>query len=194
VPTETLTPPDLPGKLAEAQAAAEKLRRELNTHESELAKALEREDYPDADRAKILAAGVRPHLALAEAQVRALQDAMAALDAQRQAEQAAAQRQAMEAQARANLEHAMEADREASEQVQRHWAEAMAGLAAVKESLMRAQAADQAQTGARQSAHQALVDLGEREPSRYISGPNFATARIERSHLLTELLRSSLQF
>lgn len=187
-PTATRTPPDLNAKLADARQAGEELRLELGAAELDLAKALERQDYPAADAAKQRAAEVRPHLALAQAEEQALQSAIAALDTHRQDEQAAAVRQATELQARADHASAMAAEREASEQTQRHFAEAVAGVAAVRTSLRMALQAERMQTEARRSAHQALVTLGEREPSRYVSGTNWATGRIEASRLLTELL------
>lgn len=189
--TATRTPPDLHARLADAHRSTEKLRGELSAAEQDLSKALERQDFRGAEQAQERAAEVRPHLLLAEAEEKALTEALAALDAQRQAEQAAAQRQAMEAQARAEHAAAAASDREAGEQMQRHFAEAMAGLAAVRTSLQMAKQAENAQTGARQAAYQALVTLGEREPAQFIAGSNWATARIQHSQLLSEILRSS---
>lgn len=190
--TATRTPPalpDLPGKLADARSEAEKIRGELSQAEQDLAAALEREDFRAADDAKSRVEAARVPVALAEANVQALQGAMAALDAQRQQSQSAAQRQARQEAAQRTLEAAMAAEREAEETANRCMAEVTAGLEAIRASLMAAKQAEQAGGNARRNANTAQAELAGTPPIPYISMPNWASARIERSAVLNAILR-----
>lgn len=186
-PTATRTAPDINAKLAEARAEAEQLRGELARAETDLAAAREREDYQAAERAKQQADALRPHLALADASVQALVGALAALDEQRRAEQVEAQRQAREEAAQRVINEAMAAEREAQEQAQRHFAEALAGLDAVRGSLQAAKAAEQAGAVARRAAAQARAELTGSAPGPAVS-PNWVGSRIDRSRLLFAIL------
>ncbi|MFJ8309814.1 MULTISPECIES: hypothetical protein [unclassified Streptomyces] len=188
--TATRTPPDLPARLADARTETEKVRGELSQAEQDLAAALEREDFRAAEDAKSRVEAIRPHLALAEASQRALADAMTALDAHRQAEQAAAQRQALQEAAQRTLEAAMAAEREAEETAHRCMAEVAAGLEAIRASLMAAKQAEQVGGTARRNANTAQAELAGTPPIPYISTPNWASARIARSPVLTAILRS----
>lgn len=184
------TAPDLNGRLAEARSEAEKVRGELSKAENDLAAAVDRGDYPAAEKAKQRVEALRPHMALADASVKALAEAMAALDTQRQAEQAEAQRQAREEAARRVIDEAVAAEREAEESANRHMAEALAGLEAVRASLQAAKQAEQDGGNARRAAAQAQADLGGPVgvAGPRIVSPSWASGRIERSTLLLAIL------
>lgn len=183
------TAPDLNARLADARSEAEKVRGDLSKVENDLAAAVEREDYSAADEAKQRIETIRPHMALADATVKALVDALAALDAQRQQEQAAAQRQAREEAAQRVINEAMASEREAEEAANRHMAEALAGLEAVRVSLQAAKQAEQAGGQARREVATAQAELAGGTVPPYIATPNWASARIDRSPLLVALLR-----
>lgn len=183
------TAPDLHGRLAEARTEAEKVRGDFSKAENDLAAAIEREDYPAADEAKQRVEALRPHMALADAGVKALTDALAALDAQRRQEQAAAQRQVREEAAQRVVNEAMASEREAEETARRHLAEALAGLEAVRVSLLAAKQAEQAGGQARREVATAQAELTGGTVPPYIATPNWASARIDRSPLLVALLR-----
>jgi hypothetical protein len=185
----TMTAPDLHGRLADARTEAEKVRGDLSKAENALAAAVERGDYPAAEEAKQRVEALRPHMALADASVRALTDALAALDAQRQQEQAAAQRQAREEAAQRAYNEAVAAEREAEEAANRHMAEALAGLEAVRVSLQAAKQAEQAGGNARRAAVQAQAELTGGTPPPTVITPAWASARIDRSQVLVAILR-----
>ncbi|MFB6567371.1 hypothetical protein [Streptomyces noursei] len=185
----TSTPPDLPGRLADARAEAEKVRGELSSAENALAAALERGDFKAADGAKQRVEALRPHLALAEATEKALSDAMAALDAHRQAEHAAAVRQAREEAAQRAFGRAAAAEREAQESAERHYAEALAGVEAVRVSLQAAKQAERDGAEARRAAVVAQAEVAGAEPPQFTAAPAWASVRIDRSALLTAILR-----
>jgi chromosome segregation ATPase len=187
--TPTRTAPDLNGRLVDARAETQALRTELNAAEADLAQALERGDYLDAESAKGRVQAVRPHLALAEATENALTGALHALDAHRRDEQAAAQRQAREEAAQQALNEAMAAEAEARETSERHLAEALAGVDAVRGSLTLAKQAEQQGNAARHAAAQARADLDGTSQAPYVASPNWASSRIDRSELLTAIYR-----
>ncbi|MHA6762065.1 hypothetical protein [Streptacidiphilus sp. PAMC 29251] len=186
--TATRTAPDLNGKLADAAAQAEQLRTELNTAEADLAQALERQDYPAAESAKERTEAAWPHLALAEATRTALTAALHALDAHRRDAQAAASQLARDEAAQQAANSSRAAEQEARENSERHLAEALAGIEAVRGSLTLAKLADQQGYAARQTAAQALADLNGTAAGPVVA-PSWAGARIDRSELLTAILR-----
>ncbi|WP_406507641.1 hypothetical protein [Streptomyces sp. NBC_00212] len=187
--TATRTPPDLDAKLADARTEAEKIRGELSSAEQDLAAALEREDFRAADEAKARVEAARVPMALAEANVQALQGAMAALDAQRQQAQAAAQRQARQEAAQRTLEAATATEREAEETAHRCMAEVTAGLEAIRAALVTAKAAEQTAHGARREASSATAELTDTAAVLHVPMPSWASARIERSAVLCAILR-----
>lgn len=187
----TMMAPDLNGRLAEARTQAEQVRGDLSKAENELAAALEREDYPAAEKAKQRISELRPHMALADSTVNALTGALAALDAERQQEQAAAQRQAREEAAQRVYNEATAAEREAEESARRHMAEALAGIEAVRVSLQAAKQAEQAGGSARRAAAQAQTELGGGPggvAGPVVASPNWVGSRIDRSAVLHAIL------
>ncbi|MEU2859907.1 hypothetical protein ABZ672_16210 [Streptomyces mirabilis] len=188
----TTAAPDITGRIEQAQREAVRLRGDLERAEGELAQALDAKDYRAAEKAKHRADDLRPHALLAEANVKALQDAASALDAHHRQENAVAiEKERQERYEAARAVHAV-AEKEAIEEAERFLAETKASIAAARESLQAALAAEARAGQARRSSSQAAIDAGLEQPSMYgPSVPNRVRAHIDASQLLAEILRTN---
>lgn len=181
--------PDLTAQLGQAQEKARRLREAATIAENKFRTAITEERFTDAETLK---SGIQPAHAealLAEAHARAIADVLEQArrehDERERAEEAA---RAVEV-AREGHARAVEAEQAAMDTIQAHWAEAMAGIDAVRESLRAAVAAEGTALQARSEAFSCLVTLGEREPGTRITGPNYASARIAASRVLDHIYR-----
>jgi hypothetical protein len=188
----TKTAPDINGQLEQAQREARELRTRLDQFTGELAQAVEAKDYGRADELKRQADDLRPHVLLAEANTKALQDAASALDEHRRQENAVAiEKERQERYEAARAEHTA-AEREAVTEAERLLEETKARIAAARESLQAALAAEARAGQARRSGHQAAIDAGLEQPSMYgVAVPNRVRAHIDADELLAAVLRST---
>lgn len=181
--------PDLSGQLAKAQQEARKAREAAVVLQSAFEQAVAEERFDDAKALKDQIPPAHGAATVAEAHAKALADVTAQMQAEHAERERAAQAEYERAQAREQLAAANEAEQAALDAVQRHWAEAMAGLDAVRASLADATAAETEAWQARSAGYSAMVTLGERPSGMRMAKPNFASARIEASSLLTALVR-----
>lgn len=181
--------PDLTAQLGQAQEKARRLREAATIAESRFRAAVDEERFQDAEALK---GGIQPAHAealLAEAHAKALAEVLAQAHRERdERERVEAEQQAIE-RARESHARAVEAEQAALDEIQRYWAEAMAGIDAVRESLRAAVACEGTALQARSDAFSCLVTLGEREPGQRITGPNYASARISASRTLDHIYR-----
>lgn len=186
----TMTAPNIGERLEQARREAADLRTKLDQAEGELAQAVEGKDYGRADELKRRADDLRPHVLLAEASVTSLQNAANALEEHRQRENAAAiekERQERYEAARATF---VAVEREAIAEAERLFEESKATIAAARESLQAALAAEGRAGQARRDAYQAAVDAGFEQPSMYgPTAPNWVRARVDADELLAGILR-----
>ena len=181
--------PDLTAQLGQAQQEARRLREAATIAETQFRAAVDEERFSDAEALK---GGIQPaHAAalLAEAHAKAIADVLEQAHRERdERERAEAAARAVEA-AREQHVRAVEAEQAALDEIQQYWAEAMAGIDAVRASLCAAVAAEGTALQARSDAFSCLVTLGEREPGTRIAGPNYASARIAASRTLDHIFR-----
>lgn len=181
--------PDLSGQLAKAQQEARKAREASDVLQSQFEAAVAEERFDDAKALKDQLSPAHGAATLAEAHAKALADVTTRMQAEHAERERTAQAEFERAQAREHLAVATEAEQAALEAVQRHFAEAQAGLDAVRASLAKATAAETEAWQARSDAQSALVTLGERPDGMRMAKPNFASSRIEASALLTAIVR-----
>lgn len=188
----TMTAPDIPAQLEAAQRNARELRAEYDTAEGELAQAVEALDYERANTLKQRADELRPALLLSENQVRALEATAQAL-ADHETQLHAAERE-KERQARCDeiVAEATAAEQAALTEADRLLSEARAGLKAIAGTLRAAQAAEQAAGHHRQTAHQAQVEAGRQEWTRFaLAMPNRVESAIDESPVFPAILRTT---
>lgn len=181
--------PDLSGDLAKAQQEARKAREASDVLQSQFDAAVAEERFDDATALKGQLSPAHGAATLAEAHAQALADVTARMQAEHAERERTAQADFERAQAREHLAAATEAEQTALESVQRHFAEAVAGVDAVRASLVKATDAETTAWQARSEAYSAFVALGERPSGMRMPKPNFASSRIEASALLTAIFR-----
>lgn len=181
--------PDLSGKLAKAQQEARKARENSDLLQSQFDAAVAEERFDDAKALKDRLPDAHGTATLAEAHAKALADLTAQMQAEHAERERTAQAEYARAQAREHLAAATEAEQAALEAVQRHFAEAIAGLDAVRASLAKATAAETTAWRARTDAYSCFVTLGERPAGMRMPKANYASSRIEASPLLTAIVR-----
>lgn len=181
--------PDLSGQLAKAQQEARKAREASDVLQSQFDAAVAAERFDDAKSLKDQLSPAHGAATLAEAQAKALADVTARMQAEHAERERTAQADFERAQAREHLAAATEAEQTALEAVQRHFAEALAGLDAVRDSLAKATAAETTAWQARTDAYSCFVTLGERPAGMRMPKANYASSRIEASALLTAIFR-----
>jgi len=176
--------PQLQAKLASNRAEADRLTERLATLESKLSAALAAEEYAAAQELKGEIPPVRDALALAQAQVRAIEDVLGQVqreaDERRRAEEAELRRRNAEE----TLARAVRAEEDAKAELLRRFAEVAPTLDAARESLLAAIACEEHIHHARAVANDAMVILGQRGAGMYIARPADVTAKVERSPLL----------
>ncbi|MFF2933536.1 hypothetical protein [Streptomyces mirabilis] len=188
----TMTAPDISAQLEQARREAADLRSKLNQAEGELAQAVEARDYGRADKLKQRAADLRPHVLLAEANAKALQDAASALEEHRRQENAAEiERERQERYEAACAQYA-EVERESIAEADRLFSEAKDRIAEARQSLQAALVAEGRAGQARRDTHQAAVEAGLEQPRMYgPAAPNRVRAHIDASELLAGILRTN---
>lgn len=174
----TEKPKDLGQRLQLARKEEAPLREQVGRLESDLTLAVAESRYADADRLQAELVPARQEAAIASATVKALTEAQGVIDAQRAADAQEVNLQRQRDEARAGIEIYMAEEARQLDEVDRHIAAANAGLAAVRQSLQQAVAAEQAAGSARQQAHNCFVAMGEREPTR-VGRPNRAAILVD---------------
>lgn len=181
-------PPALTGPIDEAAAEAKRLGEAANILENQFRQVVAAEELEAAQNLKGQIEPARRAAALAEAQHRALAQvaaemAKAETERARQAADTAAKAGAHEQINRATL-----AEATAMDEISHHMAIARAGLDAVRQSLLAAQAAEEAAFQARQAVFNARSLHGELEPCGRISRSNRASAAIDADPILKSIL------
>jgi hypothetical protein len=181
-------------QLAAAREEAAKTNERLVTLDHQLTVAVEAQDFAEAERLKGLLPDARLAHMLAEGAAASFENALAQFaeadaERERQAAEAEHRRQAAE-----QRDAAAVVEREAMAEMQRHLADVDPSLAAVRETLRLALAAEARVTHARDEVHRARVTLGEVEPVARSFGMNHATVKIENNAVLRAIQqgRSSL--
>ncbi|MBV8931915.1 MAG: hypothetical protein JOZ47_14100 [Kutzneria sp.] len=182
------TTSSLSERLAEAEQGERPLAEEVNRLAAAKDDAVARSDYTAVGELQPQLDASRQELAIAHATTEALRGALAAIAEQRAADQQQLNLQRQRDQARAQYEAAVLAEHDALDQTQRHMAAVRAGLDAVRQSIEAALDAERLAGDARFDAHQALVQLGEREPA-HVGRPNAASAKIHNDPLLSAIWR-----
>jgi hypothetical protein len=172
-------PPDLPARLAEAREIELPLIAEVARHEQALTEALERADYPAAEATQNALPAARQALAIASVTVQALQQAVSAIEAQRQADEQAILRRRQQDQHSRDLAAARERAREAGRECAYHLAAVDTGLVAIREGFQAAQEAEGRRISAERAAEAAEVALGHREAPRYYAGASVCQSRLD---------------
>lgn len=185
-----MTAPDIAEQLEQAQREARRLRTDLDRAEGELAQAIEAKNYLKADELTQLAAELRPHVLLAEAQVTAHRNVTQALAEHRRQEQAEAVEKQRQEQARASQQQTIQEEQAAIAESTQLLSEALAMLVSGRKLLRAAQAAEQRAGNARVMGEQIAVDAGWREQAMWGAGlPNAVEAAITDRPILGDLLR-----
>jgi len=179
---------DLEWRLAEAQAAEQPKLERVSQLERDLENALARSDYKVAARVKNDLTSARTEHLIASANTQALQGALAAFEQQRRADTEAIERQRRADQARATIATAQAAEQAVLDDLDGHVAAAIAGVEAVRASISAGLLAEQVAGQHRQDVHNALVELGERQPMP-IQAPNGMQVALERSPILAAIWR-----
>jgi hypothetical protein len=186
-------PVSLADRLAAAQAAMEAPRQRVSELEAALAAAEEAKDYAAAARIQEELPAPREALALAEAEVRIIGEAQAAVNAVADAER----QRIAKAREREEAERALALARDAEQRAagQENAAESVfwGHLAAARGAFQRMGAAGADRTAAMQQQVQIRVLLGEvPAPGPRVPWAGRASALKESSALVRELLRSQL--
>jgi hypothetical protein len=181
--------PNLGAQLSEAQREATRLREAVLILESRFKQAVTEERFDDATALKPQIQPAHAEAVMAEAHARALAEVLGQVQRERDARDHAEQLERVKAQAQEHYDRAREAERAGMDEIHRLWAEAEAGLAAVRETLRQGVAYEGAVLQARTEVHSALVTLGQREQGTRIAGPNFISAKIAASSTLDTIYR-----
>ncbi|MFF7884306.1 hypothetical protein ACH40F_29195 [Streptomyces sp. NPDC020794] len=183
--------PTLNERLAEAQREAAGLREQLAHAESDLAVALEDQDYAAAERLKKVADELRQPALIAGAHVAALIAGVQELEAHRAAEQRASQLREQQEQARRQFEEATAREAAAMDEMDEHLAQLRAAYGALRQIVGDAIGAQQRAGQARLDAHHTGMAAGIWAPdSAPPAMPNRATAYIDYSPVLLQIMRN----
>ena len=170
---------DLQWKLTEAQAAEQGPFERVSQLERALEDALAQANYKRAATIKNDLASARTEHLIVKAAREALENAISALEQQRQADTAVIEQQRRRDQARVLVAEASRAEEAAIAELQQLVASVHAGVEAVKADIAAALVTETRATQHRQDRHSALVGLGEDSP-RPITGPNDMSVTLER--------------
>ncbi|MEV5940306.1 hypothetical protein [Streptomyces sp. NPDC051994] len=189
--TATITAPDIRQQLEGARREATKLRTELDRVEGELAQAAEAHDYGRAGGLQERADGLRPGVLYAEAQVRALQDAVQGLRDHEAERQAAAVAKELQERCDAIVSQSLAEEKAVVAQVRRLVADAQESLRMAASKLREALAVETRVGELRQVVARAEIEAGRREPSLYGPvGSNWVESAIADSAAFREILRT----
>ncbi|MFC9631411.1 hypothetical protein ACFTY8_19470 [Streptomyces mirabilis] len=183
--------PTLNERLAEAQREATGLREQLAHAESDLAVALEDQDYAAAERLKKTADELRQPTLIAGAHVAALIAGVQELEAHRVAEQRAAQERERREQGQRQLEEATAREAAAMDEMDEHLAQLRAAYGALRQIVGDAIGAQERAGQARIEAHTAGINAGiwpqDMAPPAM---PNRATAYFDSTPILLQIMRT----
>lgn len=185
---ELIPPPNLEQQLREARKEAKRLRDASDELKAKFAQAVAAERFSEAEANKVELSPAHTAAAVAEAHVRGLQDVANQMAAEHAERVRAAEHEAQLETARANLDVALDAEKTAMGEIHARWAEALAGIDAVRESLRAAVEAEKGVFLARSQAMSCQVLLGQRQPA-VVAKANFASARIANSPVLDTIFR-----
>ncbi|WP_328746405.1 hypothetical protein OHT57_12705 [Streptomyces sp. NBC_00285] len=178
-------------RLAEAKHEAEGLREQLAHAETDLAAALEDQDFAAAERHKTTAEELRQPVLIAEAHVRALAEGVQELEAHRAAEQRAAQERVQREQAQTQFEEATAREAAAMEEMDEYLAQLRAAYGALRQIVGDATAAQQRAGQARLDAHYAGIAAGIwPQDAATPAMPNRASAYLDYSPVLLQIMRT----
>lgn len=178
-------------RLAEARKEAAGLRERLAHAESDLAIALEDQDYAAAEGLKKTADELRQPVLIAEAHVKALLEGVQELEAHRQAEQRAAQERDRREQGQRQFEEATAREAAAMDEMDENLAQLRAAYGALRQIAGDAIGAQERAGQARREAHTAGINAGIWPPDMAPPAmPNRATAYLDYSPILLQIMRT----
>ncbi|HEV2640144.1 MAG TPA: hypothetical protein VGX23_33730 [Actinocrinis sp.] len=189
---QTVAPVSLDQQLATARDLAAEKRRTLDGLTIALEAAVREQRFADAEQAKQAIPAAEQDWGTAEATSRALAGVLADLAAQAAQRAVAEQTELRRQQATANLNAAVERERQLLDELMSTRAELVAGVGAVQSTIQRAYEIEGAVRQARGAQAQARVDSGEAAAMPgHISAPNAVSAFVDRSPALLAILRGT---
>jgi hypothetical protein len=182
----------LADRLSHAQAAVAAPRRRVSELEAALAAAVEQSDYEAAAELQEQLPGAREALALAEVDVRVIEEAQAALAAAADAERRAVEQARQRDDAQRQVEASGAAEQQILDQVDAALVEAREHLTAARGAWLRALNLETRVLDHRRRAVEAQRVLGEfpaHHPGPAVVGPNQARSLADTDPLVAELAR-----
>lgn len=181
-------PVSLDRRQADARARAQQARLHLDAIEARITAAVAERRFHDAHEAKMELPAAERAWGEAEAEARALESVLADLAQQQAQREAALVAERRRQQATDTLNRAAEREAEGMDQLAAIRAEIIAGIEAVRDTIMRGYQIESLVKQARTDVARARVDLGQAEGMPHIvSGPNAVSAYVERSQALTAI-------
>lgn len=185
-------PPSLADRLAEARRGEVQPRSRVGELSAAFDAAVREQRFPDAERLKAELSRAREALAIAEGTTRGLEQALAAVEQLRAAEEKALQDAQRDVECNRIIEDALAADKRAQDGIEAALAEMRASLDAARSALLRAKAWEGKTAAERARAAQARATMAAPPGAGTISWPtpagsNRASVIAQRDPLVREL-------
>jgi chromosome segregation ATPase len=171
--TQTIEPMTLADRLAAAEAAAVPLRERVRALEAALSRAVSAGGYGQAAQIQAELDGARQQLAIADAEVRILQGTERAVADQRVRDHDDLERARRRHTAQAEIGHAIQAERQALDDLDDALDQFWALVAATQAKFREAQSCEQRAGAARQRVIDVRVEIGQMQaPGPKAAAPN----------------------